>query len=254
MEKTKSLDAIPAALDALTELQRQPGSSNNYNDPVVVTRNELKTILQAYHAYQAGLPCQLPVRPNTSNPGTVEASDAVLPLRVEVLLLTAPRILNVGENLKPTAGETIDKYLVRVMADAQERADAGLIGRVRELQDVLSGKQNTGSSLGFLQTLLAAQNQEVAGQFAPAVISYQLTLKTGGELVPAKAIGQRLDGIKAAHPEDYEKGLQLFLSNQTPAYPRGYSGNMQPANTVTIPEPIPGKPAVSPSPSPANKL
>ena len=253
LDKTKSLDAIPAAIDALNELQRQLGSSNNYNDPVVATRNELKSILQAYRAYQAGIPCQLPARPNGSNPETVEASTAVLPLRVELLLLTAPRILNVGENLKPAAGETMDKYLARVMADAQERADAGLIGRVRELQDSLSGKQNMGNSLGFLQTLLAAQNQEAAGQFAPAVISYQLTLKSGGELVPAKAIGLRLEGIKTAHPEDFEKGMQLFLNNQTPSYPRGYSGNMQPSNTVTIPGPLPGNPAVSPSPSPANK-
>ena len=249
LDNTKSLDAIPAAIDALAEFQRLPGSSsNNYNDPAVATKRELTSILQTYRAFQVGVPSQLTVRPNQSNPETIEAFEAVLPLRVELLHLTAPQILAVGENLKPAADETVQKFLGRVMADAQERADARLIGRVKELQDSLSGKQNTGAPIAFLQTLLAAQNQEAAGQLVPAVISYQITLRTGGELVPAKAIGARLEAIKAAHPEDYEKGMQLFLSNQIPAQTQNY-GNMQQSNTITVPGSIAGKPAVSPSPA-----
>jgi hypothetical protein len=30
-------------------------------------------------------------------------------------------------------------------------------------------------------------------------------------VVPAKAIGARLDAIKASHPDEYEKGLQISL-------------------------------------------
>lgn len=249
LDNTKSLNAIPAAIDALAEFQRLPGrSSNNYNDPIVATKRELNSILQTYRAFQAGVPSQLTVRPSQTSPENIDAFDAILPLRVELLHLTAQQILNAGENVKPAANETVQQYLDRVMADAQERADARLIGRVKELQDALGGKQTTSSSIGFLQALLAAQNQEVAGQFVPAVISYQITLRAGGELVPAKAIGARLEALKAAHPEDYEKGMQLFLSNQVPAQPQNY-GAAQPSNTITIPGSIAGKPAASPSPA-----
>jgi len=253
MEKTKSLDAIPAAIDSLTELQLQSGQPNyNYNDPIAAMKNELNAILQAYREYQAGMPALLSFRSNQSVPQVVEAFNAVLALRVELLRLTVARILGIDESLKPAADETIQKYLDRVMADAQSRADARLIGRVKELQDALVGKQSSGTSIGFLQPLLAAQNQEAAGQFIPAVISYQIALKIGGDLVPAKAIGSHLDGIKAAHPADFEKGMQLVLGNQTPAQPQNNTyWNPQPANSVTIPGSVLGKTAVSPSPASA---
>jgi hypothetical protein len=251
MEKTKSLDAIPAAIESLTELQRLPRVSNsNFSEQIEGRKKELNAILQAYREYQAGLPAQLSLRQNQGYGQAVEAFNAVLTLRLELLRLTIVRTLGVEENLKPGADETIQKYLDRVMADAQERADARLIGRIKELQDGLTGTQSMGTALAFLQPLLAAQNQEAAGQLVPAVISYQTALKIGGELVPAKAIGIRLDRIKAAHPEDFEKGMQMFLNNTIPAQPQNNYGGMHPSTTVTIPGSLVGKPTPAPSPIP----
>lgn len=245
---TKSLDEIPSASEALAKIQKP---NDNWNDPALKTKKELDALRQAYLEYQAGLPCQLPVRSSQGNPQDIDAFNAVLPLRIALLRLTLPRYLNTGEALNLGPDETIQKYLDRIMSEAQARADARLIGRVKELQDALSGTQNTGNTIAFLQPLLAAQNQEAAGQYLPAVISYQLALKTGGELVPAKAIGSRLEAIKAAHSEDYEKGLQMFLNNQIPAQPQNFYRNMQPVTSIAIPGTAATKPAASPSPSAA---
>ena len=67
-----------------------------------------------------------------------------------------------------------------------------------------------------LLALLAAQNQEEAGQWMLAVISYQRGLRFGGEYVSPRGIGTRLDAIKAAHPAEYDQGLQWFLANVPP--------------------------------------
>ncbi len=244
LEKTKSLDAIPAALDSLTHLQRDPGWQNNgWNDPITASKNELSGIFQAYSNYKAGMPGQF----------TLSGNNDTLPLRAELIRLVAPRFLDLDEKSKPVENETIQAYLDRMMTMARQTADARLIARVLELQDMLGGKQSDAASTAFLKPLLAAQNQEIAGQFPPAVVSYEVALKSGGEFVPAEAIGAHLEAIKKAHPEEYQQGMQLFLGGQATAPEQPiYNSFQQAPHPVTIPGSLLGKSISSPPPAPAH--
>jgi hypothetical protein len=57
--------------------------------------------------------------------------------------------------------------------------------------------------------MLAGLNQETAGQYAPAVVSYEQALKFPNTYLPAKFIGDRLNNIQKNHPAEYADGLQL---------------------------------------------
>ena len=250
LDKTSSLDGIPATIAELTVLQGVSGVAISWLNPQIISiKDQLTSILQSYREYQTGLPSQLTFQ---SNPQANDGYIATLPLRVELLRLVIPQVLGVDENQKPIAGETIQKYLDRLMDSARQTADAKLISRIREVQDKLGGRQNYGNSPAFLQPLLAAQNQLEAGQFTPAVLSYEVTLKNGGDLVPAEAIGKHLEEIKKTHPEDYETGMHLFLNNQYPVSQNNSSPMRQPVVTVTIPGSPLGKPVSSPSATPTH--
>lgn len=238
LEKTKTPDAIPQALEALTALLRKGDYSiNGWNDPINSAKSELTSLYQVFCDYRAGLPCQWESRSqNSQNQSANEIHIKILPLRVELLRLISTRLLGVDETMKPGAGESMDDYIDRMMTAAKQKMDARLIGRLLEFKDTLAGKSNSSVYAVFVRTLLAAQNQETAGQFIPAVISYESVLKTGGEFVPAEEIGKRLEEIKKAHPEDYEKGMQLSLTEpqRTPAgygIFSGTGGMIMPART-----------------------
>ena len=239
LAKAATLDAIPAAQDALDRLQPRTNPVDDSNNPYAATTNELAAIYRAYQCYKAGLPCKLSFKPQNE-----DAFTSTLPLRIQLVRLVIPQILGIEPNSKPDPNESIQKYLNRTMAAACQSGDGHLIGRVQELQDALEGNQ-TGSatSLAFLNTLQAARNQEAAGQFTPAVISYEATLASGGNLAPTEAIGARLDAVKKDHPQDYDKGMQLFLANP-PSSPSPYI-TMHSADGIIIPGDALGEPTAS---------
>jgi hypothetical protein len=243
LAKTTTLDAIPAAQDALAGLQPRAKSDHDSDNPCTATANELAAIFRAYQCYKAGLPCKLSFKPEND-----EAFTNTLPLRIQLLRLVIPQILGMDPGSKPDPNESIQKYLNRTMAAARQSGDAHLIGRVQELQDALDGNQGSSApSLAFLNNLQAAHNQEAAGQFTPAVISYEATLASGGNLAPTEAIGARLDAIKKGHPQEYDKAMQLFLTNPPPG-PGPYS-TVHPADGIIIPGNALGKPAASAAPA-----
>ena len=216
VERTKTLDDIAGSLFALEALQQKTGNDYAARTKANALVTELQLLGGIYNDYRAGLPTTVE-RLLTRISGADSPAPQMLGLREQLLRLVCARQLNVENRFKPGAQEPFQDYLKRVMADAQERCDVRLIVHVKELQtraDAWSShvsNQSYSPSQVNLQSLLAAQNQEEAGQYVPAVISYQAALKTGGDLVPAKAIGTRLDAIKAAHPTEFEKGMELSL-------------------------------------------
>lgn len=219
MDKAKTLADLPAAIDAVRDC-RDPKSTDRSTDPATQLYEELTRLHQCHKEFRAGLPTIVQVRPEyrTNLPDAVELA---LPLKLELLRLAIPRFLRVDE--KPATDEAPDAYVERIMRLAFDRCDPRLIQRVHHVQNAINGIFNAVQLSRGLDALLAARNQEDAGQFLPAVISYQKALRFGGELVPADSIGRRLAAIKIAHPEEYEAGMKKFLEqpDPEPLYPSG---------------------------------
>jgi hypothetical protein len=211
--KIKSLDDIPGALDALAALEPKPGiSAGDYQGLVETLRLELSRISQVYREYQAGLPTSLQISGFDAPTRNEETFRIILPLRVQLLRTILPRALEVDEKLQINPDEPIRGYLDRVAAIAFEKGDLRLLVRARDMRNKLDGVLLSNDTLSVSQSLLAGLNQEEAGQWAAAVVSYETALKYGADVVPAKHIGERLEKMKAAHPREFEQGFQRFMT------------------------------------------
>ena len=107
--------------------------------------------------------------------------------------------------------------------DAVSREDwpllqKGLTAQTYLNRNSLIGSTTAGNISTGVDSLLAALNQEAAGQYALAVVSYQNALKTSNTNIPAKLIGDKLAAIQKDHPKEYEQGMQLVLSPPAPSY------------------------------------
>jgi len=238
MAKTKTLADLPAAIDALTNLKASSKDSGDASSPVATLLRELTNLQVCYDDFKAGLPAVLSLA-HVEGVNQSRAASLVLPLKIELLRMVIPRFLRIDQ--APGKDEPLDDYIARIMQLALERGDARLIMRVYDLRNLINSTPQSLQLSPALFTLLAAQNQEEAGQFGPAVISYQKALRTGVDLVPAKAIGARLDAIKASHPAEYDAAMKLFLAQPDPAPPP--SGNF---NGYSLK--IPGSDPQSPTP------
>jgi hypothetical protein len=205
-----TLAGLPAAIEVLNRVIEVPGSTHrSSDDPVFMLREQLRALKQTYEVYEAGMPSRFVVGDNGyGRAPNEEVSALVTPPKIELMRIVFPIYLGVSE--KPKASETVQAYLDRMLADASSRLDAVTMGKVLELKLRLEGR--TEQIPAVIQTLIAAGNQEEAGQFTPAVISYQFALQAGGEIVPAKEIGIRLAAIKSAHPEEYAAAMKQFTS------------------------------------------
>lgn len=218
--KLKTPDQIAGTVRELETDQKH--TRNDYSNPgranLGMIISELQSYAEVYNSYQAGLPTSIESLTNRFTPTPTQLPAEVQNIKAQLLRLLCVRELDLGERFKPGATESIPDYLNRLLADARERADARMIIRLREIQRQTNPQKGSypmsvpTEGTVALQAVVAAQNQEEAGQFVPAVVSYESALKDGGGVIPAKAIGVRLDAIKSAHPAEYEQGLQISLN------------------------------------------
>jgi predicted transcriptional regulator len=262
MARTKTLDDISQSLRELRMLQGQqhsPFGSSDMSDPLNATVNSLAVLDKTYHEYLAGLPTTVAM---ASSSNEAMASAAVVPLRLQLLMLVLPRYLGVSDDLKPKQGEAVQPFLERVVEEARKRGDVGLMERANDaLRTLVRGGGAASTDTSALALFTAGQNQETAGQFSLAVVSYQNALKSGSQLVPAKLIGERLAAIQKEHPKEFETGMDRFqnppVSNYS--YPgalppsmrgqRSYPPNMEPQSQPALAIPG-GSPASKPAGSP----
>lgn len=248
MAKVKTLEDIPGALDALAALEPKPGTAaGDYRELVESLRLELSRISQVYREYQAGLPITFQIKGFDAPLANEETFRTVLPLKVQLMRTILPRALEVDQNLQPSPEEPIRGCLDRVAAFAFEKGDLRFFVRARDLRNKLDGILLSSASASVSQSLLAGLNQEEAGQWASAVVSYETALKYGADVIPAKHVGERLERIKAAHPREFEQGFQRFMSGLQPVPPNHVA---DPTDTIVVPEPPPAQAISSPSPSP----
>jgi hypothetical protein len=258
--KAKKLDDVSAIIKELRELRSRSHNMGG-SDSLNPTLNALVAIDNNYHDFQAGLPTKIDIY----GPGGMEALSRGVPaLKAQLLFLVLPRYLNApNEASKP--GETLQTFLERIGQEARQRGDGALVIRVRNVQRQLMGGSFGDNETNAISLAMAGQNQEAAGQFMLAVVSYQNALKTGSDAVPAKMIGERLAAIKSAHPQEYEQGMDFFMS--PPRYDRpGFPPQIPPGRrppgqpdydraekNLAIPAASPTRAAsATPSPSPTS--
>lgn len=229
MNRTKALDAIPAALEELSTYENEQWNTNrDYDSTIAFLRGELTAIFTTYQQLKSGVPTTYTIHRPVNRPNDLDPVQLTQELRAQLLQLVLPRIIG-GSDADFKPGETIQAYLDRMLALGADHLDARMILRVRGLQNTLRGGQQM--DLTPLQPLMAAQNQDAAAQYAEAVASYQSALRNGGDLIPAPQIGARLAAIKTEHPQEYAAGMEVFTSHAPSFLPRSSFNS----DSITIP-------------------
>ena len=169
----------------------------------------------------------------------------IAPVRDHVVALALPAYIGLTADVQPHLGEMPHPFLQRIAADAAARGDYTIAARAiatsRWLRDA------TCSRYSGLETTQAAYfvnagSQEAVHQYVEAVEDYESALACPVTVVPPTLVGQRLASIKAAHPHEYQLGLDGFLTPPM-GYPRFFR--------VPIPQAFtPGGPAVGLQTSP----
>jgi hypothetical protein len=218
LDKVKTVEDVEGALNQLLHF------SNPSQEPLW-DWSELATLDKARDDALAGLPVTLDLKQAIYGPvwgGTVSRIVAM------ELLVLLPHYFGTQESDPPKANETVSAYLDRLGATANTSGNLAVLQRVIGVQVALadSSGNNPRGMREFMdgpapkgtQYFSAGLSQEASEQYVPAVISYEKALKEPDHFLPVKIVGERLAAIKAAHPDEFEMGLTIFLT-PTPIIP-----------------------------------
>jgi hypothetical protein len=209
----QSLDDMAPALQRIKSMgfQNDPNAGN--------IAQILQGFVNAYNNTKTGMPAAF----QFGNPGYYPQIDNPK-LCAKLWFFLLEHEFDAYKGPAPVEGESPLQYLESVFTDAEQRQDwhemqqAYLAYSYLERNSLFSIGQSPRDMSGF-ESMLAALNQETAGQYAPAVRSYEEALKFPNTYLPAKFIGERLSGIEKNHPKEYAEGLQLagLAPTATPA-------------------------------------
>jgi hypothetical protein len=259
----KGISTLDQMEPALNQLQ---GSRMN-NGEAQQAINALAPMVGTYNSVKAGLPTNFNLNFNYDNGAGISAA-----LQAQLLIFALQHYLDAYKGAAPSAGERPQDFVSRVVADAIAREDWSLLQKALNAQGYLNHTSIFGmyaANVGVINidNLMIGLNQETAGQYALAVVSYQTALKMPDTIVPAKLIGDKLDAIKKAHPKEYDDGMQMLIAPPVRYYPGqvpnlpyrpGMPGYPMPqAPTLSIPASTnqavaPAAPAAAPTPSQTN--
>ena len=231
--KVNKLEELDEVLRSLEEL-KQKREFHDFHGSIDGLLRAFGPLNRNYKEFKAGLPTNIEIPVTIQDSGTLQGE--LMNLRAELILLVLPLYLGLPPQTKPHPGEGSYDFLNRLANESASKGDYLLAARAREAIRLLCEGTNTGSNDRNQASLfVAGHNQEDAGQFALAVVSYEKALATGSRLVPAKVIGERLDSIQSQHPAEYQKGYELYITPPMPAYasqsgfPPGMRAFQQPA-------------------------
>jgi hypothetical protein len=250
LEEVKTVEDLPGAYAKLKALY--------IADPIsvdAVDQQTLEQCLRLYYEAETGTLASVSFATNY-NVNYDRASPAASRVQTLTLLAVLPHYLRPSKENLPQPGESLRDYLDRIATAA------GKAGDWKMLNTILDTRTTMGSNAfhplpsltnNSVRSLVTAQNQETAGQYALAVEAYQTALRNLNEFVPAKLVGDRLADIEKNHPEAYKAGMELLRTPMVPAYPRGYPpgtypGTNMPASLLPA-TPAPAKPSTPPAPS-----
>ncbi|MGA3170261.1 MAG: hypothetical protein ABSE62_04540 [Chthoniobacteraceae bacterium] len=287
-------ETIAIVVKALEDAKGKP-EFGEYADSINDMLRVLLPLDQAYQQLKAGLSVDIANLSDLSSENSQKPfqpkRDAnllriqLIPLRAALVNMAFPRYLGLPPGSAVRAGEAPYDFLKRVETDAIAKNDYLLAARARDAERLLfsgddmssaeaRGYEILASRLRYgppgalwgnepmtddtrqAQLFVTAHDKDVAGMYSLAVEDYERALDSGSNLVPPEVVGARLTAIKSQHPDDYQRGLQLFLS---PA-PYGYLPFGRVPGFLT-PRPLPNagnsvrmnRPMAGPSATPAAK-
>lgn len=213
----KELDDIAPALAAWWKLEAANRGSSTASE-ITATVRALDSINRDYRQFKTGLPTGVDLGTTSSGSSLGPYEGAVISLKAKLWLMVLPRYVGAPEGTTANPGEEILPFLKRLGREAKERGDGVVAMKANEAARLMLRSYSFSNlDTQALKDFMAGQNQEAAGQIMLAVRSYQEALKSGSDLVSAKIIGMRLDELKKTHPEDFEKGMKMFLYPTPPA-------------------------------------
>jgi|GEM_PF-4074451 len=204
LDNIDTLDEMPAALEKIRKLS----SDSRENPPTRL----LRQYIEIYEGIKAGLPVSFTMVDTSSDP-LIGAS-----LKAKMLLFLLQNYFSIKS---PLPGESTTAFIVRVLTEAGEKGDWDLYRKALVAKDyferrLTASPNSPAMSLVATDPVMSGLNQEAAGQYQLAVLSYQSALRSPSNYVPAKIIGERLANIAANHPREYEAALQQVLPTPRP--------------------------------------
>jgi len=209
LDGIKTLDDLEPALKKLRAL---PNHRMDYDF------SQLNQLASLYEEAKSGLPVTLDF--SSSNYSNGNSGPWFGRLKSMLILYVLPRSIGSGA-LTPSPNETVADYLKRSIDAAEAKQDWLSLQRIIETQISVTSTRIPTYPSGA-HSFLAGLNQEMAGQYAQAVTSYQTALSQPDDYLPSKVIGDRLDTMKKDHPAEYEEGMKNFLNPPRPAYVNPY--------------------------------
>ena len=184
--------------DALKELQAR--RDELFNADLHTVPHDLESILAAYHLLRAGDVAGASRRAM----GGFDKHRKVVELRAELQL----RILSAALEAPAQPGENPSSFMLRLASEAQRRKEWRRLAQILEAPERFPSAFHTVDHADrfAVRSFLAGRNLDEAEVWPAAVETYIRTLKTGSVFVPVDEIKQRLAAIRAAHPDDYQRG------------------------------------------------
>ena len=178
---------------------------------------ELSQMDRDYESTLAGLPADDVMH-------AYPPSSITLPpeLRTQLQVLVLQSHFESFKGPAPAPDEKPADFIQRVIADAIARQDWELLREAvvtRNMQAQRGGMAfRPIATTGGIESIIVAEHQEEAGQFALAVQSYETALKSDDPAIPAKLIGDKLAALERDHPKEYGDGMQLTVSPPSPRF------------------------------------
>lgn len=231
----RTLDDLPGTLKAIDALPL----SSSYGAPGLGVE-ELRAYATTYEQLKRGQASTITLPDRGLRPNQ---NAAVLQgVRDQLIAFALPRLLVLPEGTTLKPGETALTFLQHTLAQAKEKRDWLLLGRIVDVSQRFGLQVGTVTSdTAALSLFLAGTNQDRAQQYAQAVTSYLAALRTGSQIVPPEHIGELLAALKKKQPDEYESASRAFeeayLRAQTggPLLPFRPTGEAPPAPKVTVP-------------------
>jgi hypothetical protein len=217
----KSLDDVRPAIIKLNQ-----GTNSRGIGQTAEVINALLGIDKNYQQYKEGFPPTLRFTFQGRSYDPPEIETKFLQLQAEFYKLIAPSYVGAPKEMVAREDETVTAFLERLEEYGKQQENFGLRLKLSDLRRIMTGNDYVSQDNSGIAAYNAGKNQEIAGQYELAVVSYQQALRSGSELVPVRAIGERLAALKAGYPEEFRAGIERFMDPPPSRYgSHPYGGN-----------------------------